>query len=106
MVRCIFVCGLTYGPDGCSDGSQGHEHHTHPDHTTGGQHTGQRDSSTPYRDARTHTHVHILEGLYCKQTVVRTYMHDPKKNQHTVGNIQQIPCKIWKCFFVLSLNLN
>lgn len=84
MVRCIFVCGLTYGPDGCSDGSQGHEHHTHPDHTAGGQHTGQRDSSTPYRDA--HTHMHILEGY-----IVNKQWHGPTcmipKNPARVGNI-------------------
>lgn len=45
----IWIHVLTYDPGGSSDGSQSHQHHTHSKHAAGGQHTGQRDSSVPYR---------------------------------------------------------
>lgn len=93
IVSCIFVCGLTYGPDGCSDGTQGHQHHTHSNHTAGSQHTGQRDSPAPYR--HTYTQAHI--GL-CRFYINRGTHTIPKQLARCVNISQNLAVKILKHF--------
>lgn len=49
LLSLVCIHALTYDPGGSSNGSQSDQHHTHSKHTAGGQHTGQRDSSVPYK---------------------------------------------------------
>lgn len=63
----VRACDLTYGPNGCSNGSQDHQRHTHPNQPAGGQHTGQRDSPAPCRHTHRYTHISVY-GLSWSET--------------------------------------